>query len=477
MARHVPGIFICYRRDDSAGHTGRLRDSLAAEFGPDQIFRDLDTIRPGDDFVKAMSGGIASCQVFLAVIGRNWLTATGPGGGRRLDDPADHVRAELSEALHRGVRVVPVLVQRAPMPSTAELPESIRALADRNAIELDDDGWQSDVTRLADAIRRDVGGRPVREAPTRSSRGRWIAVLVGLVVLALAIAVFNRLGGGASSSGGTARPPGRPAAGGGGRGPAEGSTEFIAGTKATLPRGDEASVGSLVYELIDASVGARGRERALALRIRVTNRGRYDANFWDASFRLQIGGEAYAPDSGLNEVVAGESTKENSVTFPLPAAASAATLRITNGGETGEIPLDLGGRRGATPAQAGENRPAGRRAFDVKLDPAAALLRFGSLTCNIQSASLHRYANKSTLTLSIRARNTGAYDVEFGDGHFRLVLGTNIRPPVSGVSTVVPHGGTLDSAIVFDVPLDASDVVLRTRFGDVSRDLPLKLPF
>ena len=58
----VPHIFICYRRDDTAGHTGRLRDALSAEFGSDEIFRDLDTISPGDDFVEAMSHGVASCS-------------------------------------------------------------------------------------------------------------------------------------------------------------------------------------------------------------------------------------------------------------------------------------------------------------------------------------------------------------------------------------------------------------------------------
>jgi TIR domain len=475
----VPSIFICYRRDDSAGHTGRLRDALAAEFGPDQIFRDLDTIQPGDDFLQAMSGGIASCQVFLVVIGRNWLTATGADGGRRLDDPSDHVRAEVAEALQRGVRIIPVLVQRASMPSAAELPESIRALADRNAIELDDDGWQSDVTRLADAIRRDVGRpRTAPTASTRLSRGRWAAIVVGLAVLALAIGVSNRLGGRTPTSSGTQGTPGQPPvlAGGGGVERAPGSNAFISETKATLPRGSEAAVGALVYDLVDASVGTRGHGRALALRIRVANHGRYDANFWDASFRLQIEGETYAPDSGLNEIVAAETTKEDSVTFPLPASASAATLRITNGGETGEIPIDLSGRRGITPDQAAELRRAGKQTFAVAIDPAAAQLRFDSVACEIRSASLHRYANKSTLTLNVRARNTGGYDVDFGDGHFRLVQGDSVRAPVSGVSAVIPHGGTLDAAIVFDVPLDASDVVVRTRYGDVSRDLPLKLP-
>src|SRR6188768_2039919 len=99
-------IFICYRREDASGHAGRLRDALAAQFGAAAIFRDMEAIGPGEDFVQAMSAAIASCPVFLAVIGRQWLSSPTPHVARRLDDERDHVRREIAEALRRGVRVI-----------------------------------------------------------------------------------------------------------------------------------------------------------------------------------------------------------------------------------------------------------------------------------------------------------------------------------------------------------------------------------
>ena len=84
---------------------------------------------------------------------------------------------------------------------------------------------------------------------------------------------------------------------------------FIPATTATLPAGGEAAVGPLVYELLEAAVGTRGNDRALALRIRAANHGRYDATFSDGSFRLQIDDETRAPDSGLSDIVAAESTE------------------------------------------------------------------------------------------------------------------------------------------------------------------------
>ncbi len=39
-----PRIFISYRRDDSAGHAGRIHDRLNREFGGDLLFMDVDAI-------------------------------------------------------------------------------------------------------------------------------------------------------------------------------------------------------------------------------------------------------------------------------------------------------------------------------------------------------------------------------------------------------------------------------------------------
>jgi hypothetical protein len=47
-------VFISYRRDDSAGHAGRVHDWLAHEFGANLLFMDVDSIPLGSDFIKVL---------------------------------------------------------------------------------------------------------------------------------------------------------------------------------------------------------------------------------------------------------------------------------------------------------------------------------------------------------------------------------------------------------------------------------------
>ncbi len=58
----MPKIFISYRRDDSSGHTGRIFDRLEGRFGQGQVFMDVDTIRPGPDFVEMVQQAVGSCD-------------------------------------------------------------------------------------------------------------------------------------------------------------------------------------------------------------------------------------------------------------------------------------------------------------------------------------------------------------------------------------------------------------------------------
>ena len=98
----MAGIFISYRRDDSAGHAGRLYDRLSDHFGPDQVFMDVDAIKPGQDFVDAVRQAVGGCDGLVAIIGREWLTISDATGARRLDDPEDLVRLEIATALGSG---------------------------------------------------------------------------------------------------------------------------------------------------------------------------------------------------------------------------------------------------------------------------------------------------------------------------------------------------------------------------------------
>lgn len=157
LPQSVPsGIFISYRRDETSGEAGRLYDHLVAHFGEHMVFRDIDAIDPGTDFVGRIEEAVGSCQVLLALIGRSWLTLTGPNNQRRLDNQADFVRLELAAALRQGIRVIPVLVQDATMPNPEDLPEPLREFARRNAIELSDDRWNYDMSRLVSAIQKTI---------------------------------------------------------------------------------------------------------------------------------------------------------------------------------------------------------------------------------------------------------------------------------------------------------------------------------
>jgi hypothetical protein len=122
-------VFISYRRQESSGLAGRLYDRLAARFGNDQVFMDVDTIALGVDFAEVIAQAVSTCQVLLAVIGPRWLTVTDEDGRRRLDDPDDLVRLEIAAALERDIRVIPILVEGAAMPRRQQLPEALAGLA------------------------------------------------------------------------------------------------------------------------------------------------------------------------------------------------------------------------------------------------------------------------------------------------------------------------------------------------------------
>src|SRR5690348_2734818 len=128
----MPGIFICYRREDASPYAGRIYDHLSARFGAQRVFMDIDTIRPGDDFVQVISEKVAACDALIAVIGKRWLTSADSRGRRRLEDPNDYVRIEIASALSRNVRVIPALVDGAQMPPAGELPPDLAPLSRRN---------------------------------------------------------------------------------------------------------------------------------------------------------------------------------------------------------------------------------------------------------------------------------------------------------------------------------------------------------
>ena len=147
-------IFISYRRAETAYPAGWLYDRLANRYGVSQIFKDVDSIELGDNFVEVITRAVGSCDVLLALVGNQWLTTTDARGRRRIDDPNDFVRLEIETALTRNIRVIPILVEGATMPPAEDLPPSLASLMHRQALELSPARFEYDTSRLLRVLDR-----------------------------------------------------------------------------------------------------------------------------------------------------------------------------------------------------------------------------------------------------------------------------------------------------------------------------------
>jgi hypothetical protein len=149
-------VFICYRRDDSAGHAGRVNDRLARELGHETLFMDIDNIDLGVDFVEVLQDEVGKCDVLLAIIGPNWLNARDDDGNRCLDEPNDFVRVEIATALHRNIPVIPILLDGTKIPKSVQLPDNLKKLALRNALDVRHNSFHSDMDKLIQSLKKQL---------------------------------------------------------------------------------------------------------------------------------------------------------------------------------------------------------------------------------------------------------------------------------------------------------------------------------
>lgn len=146
-------IFLCYRRDDTRPEAGRLYDHLAREFGESNVFFDINTLEYGENFETRTASTAGEASVLLVLIGPQWLTLADEEGGRRIDDPEDVLRHEILSALADGVRVIPILVNDAQMPSPEELPEELASISKLHAARRDFENWKWQIHALVSELR------------------------------------------------------------------------------------------------------------------------------------------------------------------------------------------------------------------------------------------------------------------------------------------------------------------------------------
>ena len=323
-------IFLSYRREDSAAWAGRLHDALATRFGERSIFQDVVAVQPGEDFTDAIDRALSQSEAALVVIGPRWLTVTDVEGARRLEQPDDFVRTELIAALAHQLRVIPVLVGGATMPSAAQLPSGLEPLAQRQAVALRDTTWHQDLDSLLRALRGEQPATP----------RRWTRIAAGCAVVLIAavvVAVVRRDNDGSNDDSGVTGCPGLPAD----------FTELIlTDTSSTTVDSADGTWGfevDGVYQREES--GGDSLEWDVVLRVKATNDTSPAVNHDDVFYELFVDGVPFDPwcfslPFGKNPLEPGSSNVGDVGFFlPVDPATSDLELGVDMDGSPERIPL------------------------------------------------------------------------------------------------------------------------------------------
>jgi hypothetical protein len=193
-------IFISYRRSDTQDFAGRLADRLRSDPDIEEVFLDVDNIDPGEIFETKLRAALTKCQVFLAVIGPDWIGSTGTLRRARIFDPGDTLRLEIRLALESQMRIIPVLANAAVMPSIEKLPYDIRDLTKLNATSVRHSDFDRDVDHLLGVMfarrsSREIRGylarHPAQAGLLRSLLGFCLA---GTMLILFAVAHYSVTG-------------------------------------------------------------------------------------------------------------------------------------------------------------------------------------------------------------------------------------------------------------------------------------------
>ena len=184
-------VFISYRRADTDALAGRLRDRMVAGLSGWNVFMDVASVEPGANFKEVIDTTLSHTSIMLVLIGKNWLS------NNRLHDPEDLVRYEITSALALDLRIIPVLVSGATMPSVHDLPSDLVGLTLRNAIEVRHTRFDDDLAHLVRAI----SGEAVS---TRAERPSFLPLLwstiagtlIGVVAVIVGLIVHFEITGG-----------------------------------------------------------------------------------------------------------------------------------------------------------------------------------------------------------------------------------------------------------------------------------------
>ena len=468
-------IFISYRRGESAGYAGRLHESLERRLGDGHIFRDVDELEPGQDFVDAISARLRDCAACLVMIGSEWLLITDRTDRRRLEQTNDYVRLEIEAALTRpDLLVVPVLVEGAAMPSAEDLPPSIRALSRRHALSLRDETWDADVDRLVAILEKRIGRRTIAGEISAVSRlprllpGKYVAWSAIAVALLAVVILLTRNPDSRAPEAITSSPSVA----------VREAPNVRTGTPSqaiTIPRLAEAAHGGLIYTVLSGDIASNSSTSTLRLRIRLSNEGRYPTNFWDHSFRFVVPGRTLAPTSGLNELVDGHSIAQGIITFQLPAGAARGTLQVVDQNAIAEIPLDLNATNAPSVVDTADTGDALSRAHVVRVTRDPVALAAGDVGYTLDRLTARRFTNTLRIVATVRVANNGQYPWLFDSRAIRLLIDGQLFAPFESPVVAVEPSSATSGDFLFNVPPPTRRVTVRV--VETKAEAAFDLPF
>lgn len=482
----MSGIFISYRREDSAGWTGRLSEQLKARFGSKSIFMDIDTIAPGVDFTDALQKAVCSCNVLLAVIGPKWATATDKSGKPRIEDPNDWVRVEIAAALKRNIQVIPVLVGGATIPTMDLLPDELDPLAHRQAHEVTDKRWNFDIEQLIKALPPQL-----RKWWPRRRDELWQStpVMIGALAMAAMLVVWvsaSIYGPGPLSA--TSLAP-RPTNYTGTQPQLEQPPALEPSTTPSSVRlrmGEDVrlkdSRTTWAYKVLGVQADPAWKDTvSLKVMVRATNEGALTAGFGDSNFFLVVDGSPRSPMSNLHESIDSHSAKESTIVFAVPSDAQQLVLQLRTGDDVAEMPIDLTNTSPLPVSLLSQAQAAHIRKikFPIELRTGQeAHLKDHRAICvyKVVAAQLTRARlDMLSLRVTVRMASEGPLATDLDDQNFRLLIDDVPRAPTTHLHDSVDPHQVKEATVEFDVPVTAKQIVLQLRSEEQAAELPLDL--
>lgn len=147
-------IFISYRRKGSLDIEGRIFDNLIESFGEGAIFKDVNSMPIGTNFRSELRQIIPRCELFILLIGPDWLKIEGGSMFPRLFDLDDPVRIEIETAINAEIPVIPILLPGAIKPNESQIPNTIQELCNASFLNVGGDPhFQENMENLIDYCR------------------------------------------------------------------------------------------------------------------------------------------------------------------------------------------------------------------------------------------------------------------------------------------------------------------------------------